>query len=53
MGVAINPANDGVWGGDYGRAASGTAANDLLIWPNGKGRGWLAKVPGVRAALAD
>jgi len=35
-GVAINPANDGVWVGDYGRAASGTAANDLLIAPNGK-----------------
>jgi hypothetical protein len=36
VGVAINPANDGVWVGDYGRAASGTAANDLLILPNGK-----------------
>jgi len=36
VGVAINPANDGVWVGDYGRAASGTAANDLLIAPNGK-----------------
>ena len=35
-GVAINPANDGVRVGDYGRAASGTAANDLLIAPNGK-----------------
>ncbi len=35
-GVAINPANDGDWVGDYGRAASGTAANDLLIAPNGK-----------------
>ena len=36
VGVAINLANDGVWVGDYGRAASGTAANDLLIAPNGK-----------------
>ena len=36
VGVAINPANDGVRVGDYGRAASGTAANDLLIAPNGK-----------------
>jgi len=36
VGVAINPANDGVWVGDYGKAASGTAANDLLILPNGK-----------------
>lgn len=36
VGVAINPANDGVWVGDYGSAASGTAANDLLILPNGK-----------------
>ena len=36
VGVAINPANDGVWVGDYGKAASGTAANDLLIAPNGK-----------------
>ena len=31
VGVAINPANDGVWIGDYGTAANGTAANDLLI----------------------
>jgi sugar lactone lactonase YvrE len=36
VGVAINLANDGVWVGDYGQAASGTAANDLLIAPNGK-----------------
>ena len=36
VGVAINPADDGVWVGDYGKAASGTAANDLLIAPNGK-----------------
>jgi len=36
VGVAINPANDGVWVGDYGRTGSGTAANDLLIAPNGK-----------------
>ena len=36
VGIAINPANDGVWIGDYGRVASGTAANDLLIAPNGK-----------------
>lgn len=36
VGIAINPANDGVWVGDYGRAASGTAANDLLIAPTGK-----------------
>lgn len=36
VGVAINPANDGVWIGDYGTAANGTAANDLLIAPNGK-----------------
>jgi hypothetical protein len=38
VGVAINPANDGVWVGDYGRAANGTAANDLLILPNGKAK---------------
>lgn len=36
VGVAINPANDGVRVGDYGAAANGTAANDLLIAPNGK-----------------
>jgi hypothetical protein len=35
-GIAINPANDGVWVGDYGWVGSGTAANDLLILPNGK-----------------
>ena len=35
VGVAINPANDGVWIGDYGSAADGTAANDLLISPTG------------------
>jgi hypothetical protein len=31
VGIAINPANDGVWIGDYGSAADGTATNDLLI----------------------
>lgn len=31
VGVAINPVNDGVWVGDYGTAANGTSANDLLI----------------------
>jgi hypothetical protein len=36
VGVAINPANDGVWVGDYGAAGSGAAANDLLILANGK-----------------
>ena len=36
VGIAINPANDGVWIGDYGRAANGTAANDLLIAPTGQ-----------------
>jgi hypothetical protein len=36
VGIAINPANDGVWIGDYGSAADGTAANDLLISPAGK-----------------
>ncbi len=36
VGIAINPANDGVWIGDYGRAADGTAANDLLIAPTGQ-----------------
>jgi len=36
VGIAINPANDGVWIGDYGSAADGTAANDLLIAPTGK-----------------
>jgi hypothetical protein len=35
VGIAINPANDGVWVGDYGSAADGTAANDLLITPTG------------------
>jgi hypothetical protein len=35
VGVAINPVNDGVWIGDYGSAQNGTAANDLLINPNG------------------
>jgi hypothetical protein len=36
VGIAINPANDGVWIGDYGSAADGTAANDLLITPTGQ-----------------
>ena len=36
VGIAINPVNDGVWIGDYGSAADGTAANDLLIAPTGK-----------------
>jgi hypothetical protein len=36
VGIAINPANDGVWVGDYGSAADGTAANDLLITPTGQ-----------------
>jgi hypothetical protein len=31
VGIAINPLNDGVWVGDYGSAADGTGANDLLI----------------------
>jgi hypothetical protein len=35
VGIAINPVNDGVWIGDYGSAADGTAANDLLIAPAG------------------
>jgi hypothetical protein len=36
VGIAINPANDGVRIGDYGNAADGTAANDLLISPTGQ-----------------
>jgi hypothetical protein len=36
VGIAINPANDGVWVGDYGSAADGTAANDLLIAATGQ-----------------
>jgi hypothetical protein len=36
VGIAINPANDGVWIGDYGSSADGTAANDLLITPTGQ-----------------
>jgi hypothetical protein len=36
VGIAINPVNDGVWIGDYGSAADGTAANDLLIAATGK-----------------
>jgi DNA-binding beta-propeller fold protein YncE len=36
VGIAINPANDGVWIGDYGSTADGTAANDLLITPTGQ-----------------
>jgi hypothetical protein len=36
VGIAINPVNDGVWIGDYGSAADGTAANDLLITSAGK-----------------
>jgi hypothetical protein len=36
VGIAINPVNDGVWIGDFGSAADGTAANDLLIAPTGK-----------------
>jgi len=35
VGIAINPLNDGVWVGDYGAAANGTGANDLLISPAG------------------
>lgn len=35
VGLAVNPVNDGVWVGDYGAAANGTGANDLLILPNG------------------
>jgi hypothetical protein len=35
VGIAINPLNDGVWVGDYGAAADGTGANDLLINPAG------------------
>lgn len=35
VGIAINPVNDGVWIGDYGSMADGSAANDLLI--NAKG----------------
>src|SRR5271166_3075151 len=36
VGIAINPTNDGVWIGDYGSSADGTAANDLLITPTGQ-----------------
>ncbi|HVM65129.1 MAG TPA: hypothetical protein VMU14_09735 [Acidimicrobiales bacterium] len=36
VGIAINPANDGVWIGDYGSAGGGTAANDLLISATGQ-----------------
>jgi len=36
VGIAINPANDGVWIGDYGSRADGTGANDLLISPAGQ-----------------
>ena len=36
VGIAINPANDGVWIGDYGSSADGTATNDLLISPSGQ-----------------
>ncbi|HEX4216796.1 MAG TPA: hypothetical protein VHZ02_00380 [Acidimicrobiales bacterium] len=36
VGIAINAANDAVWIGDYGSAADGTAANDLLILANGQ-----------------
>jgi DNA-binding beta-propeller fold protein YncE len=36
VGIAINPVNDGVWIGDYGSAADGTAANDLLISASGQ-----------------
>jgi hypothetical protein len=36
VGIAINPTNDGVWIGDYGSAADGSAANDLLISPAGQ-----------------
>lgn len=34
VGIAINPANDGVWIGDFGQG-SGSASNDLLILPTG------------------
>jgi hypothetical protein len=36
VGIATNPATDNVWIGDYGNAADGTAANDLLISPAGQ-----------------
>jgi hypothetical protein len=36
VGIAINPANDGVWIGDYGSAPDGSAPNDLLISPAGQ-----------------
>jgi DNA-binding beta-propeller fold protein YncE len=36
VGIAINPANDGVWIGDYGGATDGTATNDLLLSPSGQ-----------------
>jgi hypothetical protein len=36
VGIAINPTNDGVWIGDYGSAADGTASNDLLITATGQ-----------------
>lgn len=36
VGIAINPATDNVWIGDYGSKGDGTAANDLLIAPTGQ-----------------
>ena len=36
VGIAINPANDGVWIGDYGDTGDGVAANDLLISSSGQ-----------------
>lgn len=34
VGIAINPANDGVWVGDFGHG-DGSTTNDLLILPTG------------------
>ena len=36
VGIAINPANDGVWIGDYGSTGDGVAANDLLFSSSGQ-----------------
>ena len=36
VGIAIFPAKDIVWIGDYGTATDGTSSNDLVIAPNGK-----------------
>ena len=36
VGIAIFPAKDIVWLGDYGTATDGTSSNDLVIAPTGK-----------------